>query len=102
MVDGLSSEFQDEVSERSLSSVEQKLVKRVHVHLPDTPTPTSAIFYNEQFYAYVKFFPNLQAAERAVERLTMRGNSVVLTRITKGFVLWVLEPEARLVERHPV
>ena len=77
----------------------QKLVDRCHVLLPDTPSPTSAIFFEEQFYVFVKFFPTVEAARRAAQRMVERGNTVVLTRIPKGLVLWALEPEAQLVKK---
>jgi len=73
----------------------QKVVDKCHVLLPDTPIPTSAIIFEDQFYVFVKFFPTVEAARRAAERMTNWGNTVVLTRIPKGLVLWVLEPEAR-------
>jgi ATP-dependent exoDNAse (exonuclease V) alpha subunit len=77
--------------------LDPKSAKKCHVYLPGNPEPTSAIIYNNRFYGYVKFFPDLEAARRATERLQARGNEVVLTRVAKGVVLWVLEPEARLV-----
>jgi hypothetical protein len=80
----------------------QKVVDKCHVLLPDTPRPTSAIIFEDQFYVFVKFFPTVEAARRAAQRMTDRGNTVVLTRIPKGLVLWVLEPDARLVGASPV
>lgn len=77
----------------------QKLVERCHIVLPDTPTPTSAILYEGRFYGYVKFFPTVEAARRAAERMTDRGNAVILTRVPKGLVLWVLEPQAQLAQK---
>ncbi|MBD1996316.1 hypothetical protein H6F88_31060 [Oculatella sp. FACHB-28] len=75
----------------------QKVVDKCHVLLPDTPRPTSAIIFEDQFYVFVKFFPTVEAARRGAQRMTDRGNTVVLTRIPKGLVLWVLEPEAQPV-----
>lgn len=73
----------------------QKLVDRCHVILPDTPKPTSAIYYDGQYYAYVKCFPTVEIARRKAELMTQRGNTVLLTRIPKGLVLWVLELDAQ-------
>ncbi|WP_416670392.1 hypothetical protein [Egbenema bharatensis] len=77
----------------------QKLVDCCHVTLPGTEKPTSAIHYEGQFYTYVKFFPSLEAARQKAELMTHRGNTVILTRVTKGLVLWVLEPDARPVPK---
>lgn len=76
----------------------QKLVDRCHILLPDESKPTSAIYYDGQFYAYVKFFSTMEAAHQKAELMTKRGNSVILTRVSKGLVLWVLEPDARPVK----
>lgn len=76
----------------------QKLVDRCHVLLPNESTPTSAICYEGQFYAYVKFFPTLEAARQKAELVMKRGNAAILTRVPKGLVLWVLEPDARPIK----
>lgn len=79
--------------------LDPKAVKKCHIYLPGVPEPMGAIIYSNQYYGYVKFFPNLESAQRATERLQAKGNSVILTRVAKGLVLWVLEPEARLAIR---
>jgi len=79
----------------------QKSADRCHVLLPDSATPTSAILCNGDFYVYVKFFPTLESAHRGANRLIDRGNAVMLTRIPKGLVLWVLEREAQLIQKSP-
>ncbi|HEY9697995.1 MAG TPA: hypothetical protein V6D10_12075 [Trichocoleus sp.] len=77
----------------------QKVIERCHIILPDTPKPTSAVFYDGNYYAFVKCFPTVEAARQKAELMTQRGNTVILTRIPKGLVLWVLEHDARPVER---
>lgn len=74
----------------------QKLVQRCHVVLPDTPKPTSAILYQGMYYAYVKFFPSVEVARHKAMLMMERGNIVLLTRVPKGLVMWVHEPEAQL------
>ena len=76
--------------------LEQRNLQCCHVCLPDTSKPTSAIAYDGHFYCYVRFFSTLEAAQRGMERLQTRGNQVILTKVLKGFVLWVLEPDAQL------
>jgi UDP-N-acetylmuramoylalanine-D-glutamate ligase len=77
----------------------QKAVDRCHVMLPGESRSTSAICYEEQFYAYVRFFSNVEAAHQKALLMSQRGNTVVLTRVPKGLVLWVLEPDASPVKR---
>jgi hypothetical protein len=77
----------------------QKLVDRCHILLPDTPKPTSAIHYEGQYYAYVKFFPTVEIARQKADLMAQRGNTVLLTRVPKGLVLWVHEPDARLASK---
>lgn len=72
----------------------QKLVDRCHILLPDTPRPTSAIYYEGRYYSYVKFFSTVETAREKAEILSRRGNQVLLTRVPKGLVLWVYEPDA--------
>ncbi|WP_421656809.1 hypothetical protein [Leptothermofonsia sp. ETS-13] len=78
--------------------LDRKLVKTCHITLPDTPKPVGAIAYNDKLFSYVKFYPTLEAAQRASERMIKHGNMVVLTRVPKGLVLWVLEPDAQPVQ----
>lgn len=75
----------------------QKVVERCHVFLPDTPKPTSAVFYDGNYYAFVKCFPTVEAARQKADLMTQRGNTVILTRVPKGLVLWVLERDAKPV-----
>lgn len=77
----------------------QKLVDRCHIVLPDSPDPTGAIHYDGRYYAYVKFFPTVEIARQKADLLSQRGRLVLLTRVAKGLVLWVHEPDARLAVR---
>jgi hypothetical protein len=77
----------------------QSLVSRCHVLLPDTTHPTSAIRFEGDFYVFVKCFPSVEAAREKADMLRRRGDLVILTRVPKGLVLWVLEPDAQLAEK---
>lgn len=77
---------------------DRRAFRTCHIHLPDMPKPVGAIAYNNKLYSYVRFYSDLEAAQRAFERLVARGNLAVLTRTPKGLVLWVFEPDARLAE----
>lgn len=77
----------------------QKLVERCHVILPGLVRPVSAIAYENAYYAFVKFFKTVDAAQRSALRLREKGNKVLLTRVPKGLVLWVFEADAYRVRR---
>jgi hypothetical protein len=78
--------------------VDRLAIRTCHIHLPNEPKPIGAIAYNGKLYSYVRFYPTLEAAHRASARLSERGNSVVLTKVPKGLVLWVLEQDAWLAQ----
>lgn len=77
----------------------QKALDRCHVVFPDCQTPTSAIVFENRYYAYVRFYANQTKAKQAAQRLIGKGNEVILTRVRKGLVLWVLEPDAQPIGR---
>jgi len=91
------SSSQDEEAEAKpdLPILDSQALSRCHVCLPDVRRPVGAVLYQNQFYCYVKVFSDYQAAIRAAQRLQMRDNPVILTRVPRGFVLWVMEPDAQ-------
>jgi hypothetical protein len=74
-------------------------LRKCHVLLPGEQKASSAVIYNNQYYIYVRIFPDAEAAQRGVNRLLEKGNKVVLTETLRGLVLWVFEPDARPVVR---
>ena len=77
----------------------QKAVELCHVALPNTPEPVSAIYYEGKYFIYVKVFPTVDIAQHKANLMKQRGNSVLLTRIPKGLVLWVLESDAKRMQK---
>lgn len=99
MLDSFNSESRSKIHKEPAPIFSQKLVERCHVTFPDMIQPVGAIAFEGQYYAYVKFFPTVEAAQRGAERLMEKGNAVIITRIPKGLVLWVHEPEAELATK---
>lgn len=99
MLDSFNSDTPPKVHRGPAPIFSQKLVERCHVILPDTIEPIGAIAYEGHYYAYVKFFSTVESAQRGAERLIEKGNAVILTRIPKGLVLWVYEPDAKLARK---
>lgn len=77
--------------------VDRTTLKTCHIRLPDVSKPVAAIVHNQGLYSFVKLYPTLEAATLASRRLLSRGNPVVLTQVPKGWVVWVLEPDAQFV-----
>jgi hypothetical protein len=94
VLDSLNPESRSKIHREPAPIFPQRLVDRCHVILPDMVQPIGAIVFEGQYYAYVKFFSTVESAQRAAERLMEKGNAVIITRIPKGLVLWVHEPEA--------
>ena len=99
MLNSFDPSFFAESAVASPAILDQRLVRRCHIQLPDLSKPMSAIYYQGRFYSYVRFFTSLEAAQKAAERLVARGNTVVFTQVAKGLVLWVLEVEAELATK---
>jgi hypothetical protein len=97
--DSVSPTSQSKVQSEPAPIFSQKLVERCHVMLPDSTKPIGAIAFEGQYYVYVKFFANAEAAQRGAARLVAKGNAVILTRAPKGLVLWVYEAEAVLATK---
>lgn len=91
--------FESLAKPREIPIFAQKALDRCHIVLPDSPQPIGALIYEGCYYAYVKFFAEEDKAKRIAQRLQQKGNEVVLTRVRKGLVLWVLEPDARPTRR---
>ncbi|GEM_PF-2881424 len=98
-MNSMSSDLSKQPSPQSLPVFAQKALDRCHVMLPDSTHPVGALIYENQFYVYVKFFDNDDKAKHVAQKLVERGNEVILTRVRKGLVLWVLELDAERVGR---
>lgn len=99
-------EFPVNASSQGLNPVAVKILnsrqqyRSCHVHTPDDRQPLAAIEVGGQYYS---FFRAESSEDRAVEvaiKLQYRGDVTVITRIPKGFSIWVLEPEAQPL--HPL
>ena len=82
----------------SIPILHGKSVKSCHITAPDLPKPMGAILYEGKYYSYFRYYDDVEAVQRAATRLIARGDRVLLTRVRKGLVLWVFEPEAQLAK----
>ena len=65
-----------------------------HLHLPDMPQKFPGILFAGQYYSFFKAFPTLQKTVQVSESLQRKDEVVVITQTPKGYVLWVMEPDA--------
>jgi hypothetical protein len=68
---------------------------RCHATLPDVSKPVGAVLFQSRIYTYAKFFLVRAAAVRGANRMLHKGNTVVLTEVPEGLVLWIYKPEAQ-------
>jgi|GEM_PF-331095 len=67
-----------------------------HVIVPDLAHPLAAIRLGDRCYS---LFQTLTESERVLKvliKLHQRGDEVIVTKTSKGYTLWVWEPEASL------
>ena len=62
--------------------------------LPDESKPLPAIRLGERYYSFFRTVTQASQALSLVTKLCYTGNCVVLVKITKGYSLWVEEPDA--------
>jgi hypothetical protein len=68
-----------------------------HVVLSDTGERLPAIQFDGNYYSLFRSVTEKQRALELSRKLQNRGDSVVITKTPKGFVIWVLEPTANPV-----
>ncbi|MCY7278131.1 MAG: hypothetical protein LH702_31445 [Phormidesmis sp. CAN_BIN44] len=67
-----------------------------HIRVPDESDRLAAIQVGDQYYSFFKVVKERQKTLQVAARLVYRGDEVVITHVSKGDVIWVLEPDARL------
>jgi hypothetical protein len=76
--------------------------KTCQIRVPDLDKPLTAITLNEEFYSLVKTMEDEEAAKVLGQRLSNRGDRVMITpgSYGVGFSLWIYEPEAISTRKH--
>lgn len=65
-----------------------------HVRVPDLNKRLAAILVDDKYYSFFRIEKDSQRALEITNKLTRRGDQTVITKTAKGYVIWVLEPEA--------
>ncbi|MGK7904310.1 MAG: hypothetical protein AB4352_23445 [Hormoscilla sp.] len=64
------------------------------ISVPDVKKPLAAIEVSGKYYSFFKNVPDREKALKIAEQLTNEGDKVFLTQTRKGYLIWVLEPDA--------
>jgi len=73
--------------------------KPCRINVPDLDHPIAAIRVNEIYYSLFQVIPDSQRAETIAERLSKRGDEVIMTSTPKGSAVWVKEAQGSPVSR---
>jgi hypothetical protein len=73
-----------------------------HIQTADSAQRLAAICVDEAYYSFFRATAEQQTALKLAARLQQRGDRVVLTKLPKGYGVWVLEPDAQGCSGHTV
>mgnify|MGYP001806200612 CR=1 FL=1 len=72
----------------------RELYRSCHVWLPDWKERIAAICVDKEYYSLFRAVKDAEETLALVTKLGKKGNKTVITKIPKGYVIWVIEPEA--------
>jgi hypothetical protein len=72
-----------------------------HIKVGDLDRPIAALAVGKSFYSYFRAIRHSQEVFKFVMRLSYRGDRFIVTLIPKGYVVWLYEPAAQLVQSQP-
>ncbi len=73
-----------------------------HIQVPDEIDRLAAIQVGDQYYSFFKVIKERQKTLQVAARLVYKGDEVVITLVSKGDVIWILEPGAGSQTEKPV
>lgn len=65
-----------------------------HIYIPEEDHRLSAIAFDNQYYSFFRALNDPTKALGILMKLTARGDQVALTPTSRGYALWVHEPDA--------
>jgi hypothetical protein len=65
-----------------------------HIRVPDLDKRLAAVKVDGKYYGLLKVVDSREKALDLAARLQRRGDEAIITRLTQGDAVWVLEPEA--------
>jgi hypothetical protein len=73
-----------------------------HVRVPDAEDRLAAIEVSDRYYSFFRLIRDSQKALQIAAKLVYRGDEVMITRTTKGDVIWIYEAEAQEEKTKPI
>ncbi|MCD8486740.1 MAG: hypothetical protein LRZ84_08360 [Desertifilum sp.] len=67
-----------------------------HIRVPDLKHKLPAVQFEGAYYSLFRIEPDFKLALERIQALKQRNDKALVTPSPKGYVLWVLEPEAYL------
>ncbi|MBD1913317.1 MULTISPECIES: hypothetical protein [unclassified Leptolyngbya] len=77
--------------------LDRQQYRTCHVKVPDLEQRLSAIQLGDQFYSFFQVAPEARKAIALLTKLVYRNESTVLTKMPRGYGVWVEEPDAMRV-----
>jgi hypothetical protein len=65
-----------------------------HIQIPGEDQPMAAIAVDGVFYSLLRVMPDQAQANKICDRLSSKAMKTIVTRIPKGYAVWVHEPDA--------
>ncbi|WP_199336732.1 hypothetical protein [Oscillatoria sp. FACHB-1407] len=66
-----------------------------HIHVPHSEQRLPAIFFNNAYYSFFKVEKDKNRAVELSIRLHRRGETTIITNVSRGYVIWIEEAEAK-------
>jgi hypothetical protein len=72
----------------------RELYRPCHVWLPNWKERIAAICVDKEYYSLFRAVKDAEETLTLVTKLGRKGNKTVITKVPKGYVIWVIETEA--------
>lgn len=67
-----------------------------HIQVPDLEQRLAAIQFEGKYYSLFKTVDDTQQVVQLIRRLSYRGDETVITKTSKGYAVWIFEPDTIL------
>jgi hypothetical protein len=67
-----------------------------HIRVPEVEQALPAIAVHHQYYSFFKVVTREQEALATAQKLSLKGDSPMVTKVPKGYAIWIGEPDATL------
>jgi len=74
----------------------RNLYQPCHIRVPDLKQRLAAIQFEDAYYSLFRIETDLNRAIERIQQLSQRSDKAVITPSPRGYIIWVLEPEAQL------